>query len=783
MSHDTKQTLEAAITAYESGYIPVPLLADTKKSMLSGWRKLSFESKDDVAERFQGWFEQGWTNLGVLLGEPSGGLLDVDLDHPLTRRFKDMFLPPTAAKSGRDGSPSSHFWYRAEGIVPSTRQHKMPDNSTMIVELRSDGAQTAIAPSRHPNGELYRWEESAWGGDIGPAVVDGQVLTVQVALIGLSTVLAEYWPTQGSRHETYLALAGGLLRYGSDVHPYWERNAPVIIGALAEGTLDEDGADSRVSEAMGTTIRALREGKKATGFNRLSELLGTDDKGNDVVSKVRQLVSEVEAAAGFDSRQATVLHDGGQAPAQTVGTIAGPATSGPSERVRELLEERERRLASEAEEELAEGAEDAPEERDPLDDRLGSWDVIDIEPYFDGKAQKPIPSVLVREDGQALMYPGRVNMLFGSSESAKSWIALYTCLQEIRAGNRVLYIDLEDEPANTINRIRELGAGRDDVVRSFGYLRPEEPLGPMQRNRYGDSTTSSQGRLNAELLEHALLRRDPTLIVVDGMTVLYGLHGLDTNDATATDVITTWLKQLTANGRRTVLLIDHSVKNAEKGSLPLGSQHKVSMVQGALLQAWPLVQPVPGAVGDIELVVMKDRPGEVRRVSLDATTGTKAQIAARIKMDSTEPDVVNMTIEAPVDPVEAARESGIFEIPLDEQHEYSRGGHSSRRYNARSGPRKSSASKDTEKALKDAQRRAERHGAVLGVLSYKHPRTGPQIQDALESAGLDMSQPMRSRVLADLVAEGKVAKTGERRHAAWTLIRPEDRAQDVGPGE
>ena len=43
----------------------------------------------------------------------------------------------------------------------------------------------------------------------------------------------------------------------------------------------------------------------------------------------------------------------------------------------------------------------------------------------------------------------------------------------------------------------------------------------------------------------------------------------------------------------------------------------------ALLQAWPLKQPMPGAVGEIELVVLKDRPGQV--------TAPRAELVAVVK--------------------------------------------------------------------------------------------------------------------------------------------------------
>jgi hypothetical protein len=167
----------------------------------------------------------------------------------------------------------------------------------------------------------------------------------------------------------------------------------------------------------------------------------------------------------------------------------------------------------------------------------------------------------------------------------------------------------------------------------------------MQQDRWGNNTGTVLGRRNQEVFVAALERLDPSLVIVDGMTVLYGLHGLDTNDATGTDIITNWLKSLVRNGRSTVILIDHTGKGAPRGSTPLGSQHKVSMVQGSAFQVFPIERPAPGRVGRLELIVGKDRPGQVRRYSTDE--GGKLQVAAEVIMDSTIEGQVQYTIRAP----------------------------------------------------------------------------------------------------------------------------------------
>jgi hypothetical protein len=170
----------------------------------------------------------------------------------------------------------------------------------------------------------------------------------------------------------------------------------------------------------------------------------------------------------------------------------------------------------------------------------------------------------------------------------------------------------------------------------------------MQRDRWGGKHETPTGTKNQELFDKALESFDPALIVADGMTVLYGLHGLDTNDNVSTDIITTWAKKLTRNGLSTVIIIDHTAKGAERGSTPIGSGHKQAMVQGTMIQVWPTRQPMPDADGEVELIVLKDRPGQVRKISVKS--GGKAQLAAIVGIDSRVKDVTTIRIQAPPDP-------------------------------------------------------------------------------------------------------------------------------------
>ncbi|MGD9691070.1 MAG: DUF3987 domain-containing protein [Phycisphaerales bacterium] len=169
MSEGPSNLLDAARWYLARGYAPIPVPAGTKVPVLKGWTDLRL-SDAELPQHFN-----GTGNIGVLLGEPSGWLVDVDLDCEEAVALAPAFLPPTGATSGRPGKPSSHWWYICEGA--KTRKHQDPASRKMIVELRSTGAQTVVGPSMHPCGEPYDPLEGE------PAVVDAETLGAAVAAL------------------------------------------------------------------------------------------------------------------------------------------------------------------------------------------------------------------------------------------------------------------------------------------------------------------------------------------------------------------------------------------------------------------------------------------------------------------------------------------------------------------------------------------------------------------------------------------------------------------------
>ncbi|MCX7424665.1 MAG: bifunctional DNA primase/polymerase [Planctomycetia bacterium] len=143
------------------GWSVIPVPYRSKNPGFSGWERLRLTTSN-LCDHFNGQPQ----NIGVLLGEPSSWLIDIDLDHPRAVELAPQFLPPTEAIFGRPGKQRSHWLYRTTAPV-ATKKHKSK-SAGMIVELRSTGMQTIFPPSTHESGEPITWVNEA----AEPAPVD-----------------------------------------------------------------------------------------------------------------------------------------------------------------------------------------------------------------------------------------------------------------------------------------------------------------------------------------------------------------------------------------------------------------------------------------------------------------------------------------------------------------------------------------------------------------------------------------------------------------------------------
>lgn len=210
-------------------------------------------------------------NIGLLLGEPSGGIVDVDLDCKEAVALAPMLLPATRTW-GRKSNPNSHYLYKLSGKVGSTV--KFQRKRETFIELRSTGAQTIYPGSLNPEdgGEFIEWTGT---GEESIAELAYDDLLRCVKQIAAASLIVRHYPTT-SRHDAMLALAGGLLR------AEWSaEEAGRFIHAIATASNDDEPKNRL--DGIATSEKRLDNGDTAKGFPALADIIG-----EDVVADVRK---------------------------------------------------------------------------------------------------------------------------------------------------------------------------------------------------------------------------------------------------------------------------------------------------------------------------------------------------------------------------------------------------------------------------------------------------------------------------------------------------------------
>lgn len=176
---NSESTQSVALRYMRRGWSVVPVPHRSKNPGFRHWQQLRL-TEQDIAQHFN----CKPLNIGVLTGEPSGWLVDVDLDHSRIVELAPDYLPPTSAVFGRASKPRSHWLYRVS--APLITRKFRSKSAGMLVEVRSTGLQTVFPPSTHESGEPITWDDEE--GE--PAEVDPQAL-LQAAKALADVVLME----------------------------------------------------------------------------------------------------------------------------------------------------------------------------------------------------------------------------------------------------------------------------------------------------------------------------------------------------------------------------------------------------------------------------------------------------------------------------------------------------------------------------------------------------------------------------------------------------------------
>jgi hypothetical protein len=572
--------LLTALEFANQGISVVPVATDgTKRPGIASWKQYQ-ETRPTTAE-LMAWFADA-QGVGVICGKVSGNLEMLELEGRAVADKMHLDLKEMAGNAGLgevwdrinngyvEMTPSGgiHWLYRIDGEVPgNTKLARKPgenDRIDVLAETRGEGGFVIVAPTNgtcHPSG-------GAWTMLVGSAK---SIPTLTVAeRQGLHQLFATFDCVPKVEFVTEeLAPKGVNLTPGDDY------NAKVTW----EQVLEPLGWKKVYTNKAGVT--SWRRPGKSEGISAT-----TNHAGNDkffCFSSSTQF--EPERSYSKFAIFTLVEHQG-----DFTASARALRSQGYGEARKELtsLEVHSPSLVQLHDEE------GNIKESSWIPKEIGESELEEEEP----------PSMLRREDGNCLLYAGKINAIFGESESGKTWIALEAIRQELEKNNIVFYLDFEDSARSILNRLKTLRV-KQDKFKMFRYANPDEPLG--------------EGI--GEIMRTQIMAYLPTLIVVDGVNAAMNLLGLDLEkNKDATHFSQKVLKPLRIGGAG-ILTIDHVTKSKDnRGNYAIGAQAKRADIDGAAFAVSVALPFGRGIDGALDITCTKDRPGFVRAICPDAKT-------------------------------------------------------------------------------------------------------------------------------------------------------------------
>jgi KaiC/GvpD/RAD55 family RecA-like ATPase len=257
-----------------------------------------------------------------------------------------------------------------------------------------------------------------------------------------------------------------------------------------------------------------------------------------------------------------------------------------------------------------------------------SLDMPDMAQVIAGDISQEQPTILTRDDGQALFYAGKMHVLQAEPSSGKSWIALFAAIEILHMGGSVVYLDYEDSSSGIVGRLLALGGDPTEITERFQYVRPSGAMGTQEK---------------AELAS-LFAKLNPDMVVIDGVAEAISRDGFDEDKNSE---VVKWVDQFPrwiAQTGSSVVMIDHIAKDKDRGGrYARGAGHKLAAVDGASYQVKILHSFSRHRGGSVKLIVAKDRPGvfsigETAAVIQIEPSGDGTVVRMRIEKDRYQPD-------------------------------------------------------------------------------------------------------------------------------------------------
>jgi molybdopterin-guanine dinucleotide biosynthesis protein len=223
---------------------------------------------------------------------------------------------------------------------------------------------------------------------------------------------------------------------------------------------------------------------------------------------------------------------------------------------------------------------------------------VNVAAILEGGVAAPEPDILPLADESHLFYSGEFNLVFGDTESGKTWLCLAAVADRLEKGGRAAYIDLDHNgAASIIKRLQHFGI-EDSALVDQQRFRLAEPHDSVELKEVVTDLTTFE----------------PDIVVIASLGEVLPLFRLKSNDADDfTMAHTGVIKPLTRCGAA-VLVVDHLAKNADSRNFgPTGTTAKSRAVGGTSVRVTAEEPFKPGEGGSAKLELYKDRHGGVRR--------------------------------------------------------------------------------------------------------------------------------------------------------------------------
>jgi hypothetical protein len=252
-----------------------------------------------------------------------------------------------------------------------------------------------------------------------------------------------------------------------------------------------------------------------------------------------------------------------------------------------------------------------------------SWDRVnlrEIAAAITSGSLKPVrPDIGMVEGTQlGLLVTGKVNGIHGAPGVGKSMLAEVIAVQEMARGNRVWFLDFEDDAQAVLERFIDLGVDPDLVVDRLHYKGPHDAMHPDTRDRILDDLRDER----------------PTFVIADSVGEWLGLHGIEDKDSQVARFMADFPRMIASAGPA-VALLDHVPHADHQRLAPVGSQRKLAAINGCQYLVTPASPLGRGQQGTVVVTVAKDRTGcrpkgsAAANLVLDATSvPTTARLVA-----------------------------------------------------------------------------------------------------------------------------------------------------------